>query len=85
MNKVPANTVSAFRLPRDSPVFKGNKDPSAGPRTPHYYMGLAVSLWPSSFRFVLMIVSEDHPIFLPYKRLYDWRCSPSLRTHKPYV
>ncbi|EKM81189.1 hypothetical protein AGABI1DRAFT_105978 [Agaricus bisporus var. burnettii JB137-S8] len=43
MNTVPANLVSAFRLPENSTLLKGIEDPSAGPRTPHYYMGLATT------------------------------------------
>ncbi|KAF7783175.1 hypothetical protein Agabi119p4_2551 [Agaricus bisporus var. burnettii] len=59
MNAVPANLVSAFRLPENSILVKGVKDPSAGSRTPHeYYMGLAASLWYSSFRLFLQSFSE---------------------------
>jgi choline dehydrogenase-like flavoprotein len=39
-----SESISAyFRLPLDSPVFDGNNDPSAGPNTPHFGIGVNVS------------------------------------------
>lgn len=34
------STLAYFRLPDDSPVLVGNEDPSAGPNTPHFGLGI---------------------------------------------